>query len=63
MKNCIVLLQGVLKFSLFDFVYAINLKNKPCFSMTNSMPMVNAIFPTREDLGLMNNMQIFFNLN
>jgi len=37
--------------SLFDFVYAINLKNKPWSSMPNSRPMVNAIFPTWELLG------------
>jgi hypothetical protein len=31
-------------------VYAINLKNKPCFSMHDGMPVVNAIFPAMEDL-------------
>jgi hypothetical protein len=36
-------------FSLFDFVYAINLKKKPCSSsVLNGMPMVSAIFHARE---------------
>jgi hypothetical protein len=30
-------------FSLFEFVYATNLKNTPCFSMFDDMPMVSAI--------------------
>jgi hypothetical protein len=33
-----------------NFVYAQNIKNKPCFSMPDSMPMVSTIFPTKEDL-------------
>jgi hypothetical protein len=31
-------------------VYAINLKNKSCFSMHDGMPMVSAIFLAMEDL-------------
>ncbi len=39
------------KFYLFfDFVYVINVKNKPCFPVPNGMPMVNAIFLARENL-------------
>jgi hypothetical protein len=37
--------------ALFDFVHAINLKNKPWFSMPNGRPMVNAIFHAGELLG------------
>jgi hypothetical protein len=33
-----------------NFVDALNIKNKPCFSMPSGMPMVNAIFLAREDL-------------
>ncbi len=32
-------------------MYAINVKNKPCFSLLNGMPVVSAIFPGGEDLG------------
>jgi len=32
-------------------VYAINVKNKPYFSIPDGMQVVSAIFPTREDLG------------
>ncbi len=60
-----------------DFVYAINVNNKPCFSMPNGMPMVSVIFHAKENLEskpmlwnkmfaqrlVMNNMWIFFNLN
>jgi hypothetical protein len=42
--------HGLLKKSLFDFVYAINLKHKPWSSMPNGRPMVNAIFPAWEVL-------------
>ncbi len=38
------------KKNLFDFVHAINLKNKPCFSVLDDMPTVSAIFPAREVL-------------
>ncbi len=51
MENYIILPHGFLINSLFDFVYAINLKNKPWSSMPNGRPMVNAIFPTWELLG------------
>jgi hypothetical protein len=33
-----------------DFVYAINVNNKPCFSMPNGMPMVSVIFHAKENL-------------
>jgi hypothetical protein len=33
-------------------VHAINLKNKPCFSTLDGMPVVNVVFPTREDVEL-----------
>jgi hypothetical protein len=36
--------------SLFDYVYALNVKNKPYFIVPNGMPMVNAIFLAKEDL-------------
>jgi hypothetical protein len=32
-------------------VYALNIKNKPYFSVPNGMQMVNAIFLAKEDLG------------
>jgi hypothetical protein len=35
-------------FSLFDFVYKINLKNKPLSLMPNDMPMINVACFTRE---------------
>jgi hypothetical protein len=38
------MLQGFFKKSLFDFVYAINLKGEPSFSMLDDMPMVNVTF-------------------
>jgi hypothetical protein len=38
-------------FFFFDFVYAINVKIKPCFQVLNGMPMINAIFLARENLG------------
>jgi hypothetical protein len=41
----------VLKIYPFDFVYAINVKNKPCFSVPNGMLVVNAIFLVGEDVG------------
>jgi hypothetical protein len=31
-------------FSLFDFEYALNLKNKPCFLVPDGMLVVNAQF-------------------
>jgi hypothetical protein len=33
-----------------DFVYAINVKNKPCFVMLDGMPMVSVIFHAKENL-------------
>jgi hypothetical protein len=42
-KTYFALSLGFLKNSLFDFVYVINLKNTPCFSMFDDMPMVSAI--------------------
>jgi hypothetical protein len=41
----------VLKICPFEFVYAINVKNKPCFSMLDGMLVVNAIFLVGEDVG------------
>jgi hypothetical protein len=32
-------------------VYALNVKNKPYFSVFDGMPMVSAMFPRKEDLG------------
>ncbi len=46
MLHCDILSKGFQFFFLFDFVYAINIKIKPCFSMPNGMLVVNAIFPT-----------------
>jgi hypothetical protein len=31
-------------------VYALNVKNKPYFSMHDGVPMVSAIFPPKEDI-------------
>jgi hypothetical protein len=51
MKNYIILLQGFKNIFLFDFMYVINVKNKPYFLALDGMPMVSAIFHVREDLG------------
>jgi hypothetical protein len=51
MKNYIILLQGFKNIFLFDFMYAINVKNKPCFLVLDGMPKVSAIFHVGEDLG------------
>jgi hypothetical protein len=51
-ENCDVLSKGFYYFFLFGFVHAINLKNKPCFSTLDGMPVVNVVFPTREDVEL-----------
>jgi hypothetical protein len=37
-------------FFFFDFEYAINVKNRPYFSVPNGMTMVNVTFPARESL-------------
>jgi len=37
-------------FFFFDFEYAINVKNRPYFSVPNGMTMVNATFLARESL-------------
>jgi len=51
-KNYIVLSLGprFLKKSLIDFVYAINVENKPSFLMPDGMLLVSAIFLVREKL-------------
>jgi hypothetical protein len=43
MKTCFTMSLGFFLNSLFDFVYAINLKNTQCLSMFDDMPMVSAI--------------------
>jgi len=48
---------------LLYFVYPINEKNKPSFSMPDGMLVGSAIFLARGGLGMNNNMQIFFKLN
>jgi hypothetical protein len=35
-------------------MYAINVKNKPCFLVPNGMPIDSAIFLAREELGSKN---------
>ncbi len=52
MKNYIVLSLGprFFKKSLIDFVYAINVENKPSFLMPDGMLLVSAIFLVREKL-------------
>jgi hypothetical protein len=45
------MLEGFLKISFLDFVYAIHIKNKLFFVVHDGMPMVSAIFHAREDLG------------
>lgn len=49
-KNCVVLLQGFLIFSLFDFVSPLNLKTKPPSSAPDGVPVVSFIFSAREVL-------------
>jgi len=43
-KNCIVPVHGISFFSLFNFVYVINLKNKSCSLVPNGMLVVSAIY-------------------
>ncbi len=43
-KNCVVPIDGIKFFSLFNFVYVINLKNKSCSLVPNGMLVVSAVF-------------------
>jgi hypothetical protein len=47
MENYIILPHGFKIFPFFDFVYVINLKNKPSLLMPDGMPLITAIFPIR----------------
>jgi hypothetical protein len=38
--------------NLFDFVYAINVKKKSCFSVPDGMPMISAMFHEKDDMRL-----------
>jgi hypothetical protein len=57
-ENCTILLH-FFPFLKYDFVYAINLKNKPWSLMPNGMPMVNANFLARELMGSKHVLDIF----
>ncbi len=46
MENYVVLSQGFLIFVLFDFVFRINLKNKPRVSVPDCMPVASPTSPT-----------------
>ncbi len=62
-ENCAFFYGRVFNFfSLFDFVYAINLRNKPYFLMPNRMSMVSAICLAGEVLGSELFVLVFFNL-
>ncbi len=37
-------------FYFFDFLYVLNIKNKPKFSIFDNTPVISTIFPAREDL-------------
>jgi hypothetical protein len=50
MQPCKELLHDFNFFSLFDFVYAIDVKNKSYFSISDGLLVVNAIFLAWDDV-------------
>ncbi len=70
-KNCVVPLHCINYFSLFNFVYVINLKNKSCSLVPNGMLVVSGVFfflhmrfwdqnLCYDTILVMKNMRIFF---